>query len=761
MESVFKVIPAFITERGQAGPGCCPMARALVGSGPLSRTSRRCGIGFRSRRWNSQAWTLARCAAIWLSIFFALFCVASTLADEAQPQAKPAQLKISGYGILGDLRLKKMLRILQEGKTKPLLFDANYVEDSALLLVSRLNDEGYLKPVIQARLTLADGRKVSYSWDEPVEEPLPRPLEVRKLRFKIKKGVLYHFNDLEISGLTVIPEKKARGYFIETGGLFALKQNRIYSPDRFKRSLGNLADELQRMGFQNASVSTTNLGVDRRSGKVNVLVQVYEGPRFVVRSVRQEVLVGTNSTLPEVRTNYPGQPYSKIWEQDFAQGIRTNYYRRGYPDTAVALRTVAQKAVTNEVQMDLQAIVKTGGRIRVGDVSFTGNRRTKEAVLERRVSLREGDWLDRVKAEQGRYRLSRLGIFNSVELKYEPVDAKTRNVTYQLNEGKQLDVSLLFGYGSYELLRAGVQLDQYNVLGRAHHQRLKLVQSFKSSNADYTYTMPEFFGENMDVFIDGSGLRREEVSFTRLEYGGGAGLRKYFPNSHTDVSTRYNYQILEAQGADTSLADVGLKNSRAAAIISDINHDRRDNPLYPRRGYKTYLSFELASDYLGGDVNYQRLDLSGSWHLALGDAQWMHFGLSHGLVTTIGSTSDDLPFNRRFFPGGENSIRGFQEGEAAPRNAEGKIIGAETYLLGNLEFEQGLTPKWSIVVFGDAVGFAQRIQNYPMDEALFSVGGGLRWKTFIGPVRIEYGYNLNPRRHDPTGTLHFSLGFPF
>jgi Outer membrane protein/protective antigen OMA87 len=413
------------------------------------------------------------------------------------------------------------------------------------------------------------------------------------------------------------------------------------------------------------------------------------------------------------------------------------------------------------VVVDMRAIVRTGPQIHVRDVMFTGNHRTRDEVLERRLPLDEGDLLDRIRAERGRYRLSRLGVFDSVELKYENVDEHTRDVLYQLEEGKQIDVSLLFGWGSYELLRGGVQLDQYNVWGRAHHQRLKVIQSFKSSSADYMYTMPEFFGENMDVFVTADGLRREEVSFTRLEYGGGAGVRKYFRHLRTDVSTRYSYQVLEAQGADADLEEVGLQNSRAAAIITDVNHDRRDNPLYPRKGYKVFANLELASDYLGGDVNYQRLDLSSAWHWPVSDSQWVHFGLSHGLVGTIGDTADDLPFNKRFFPGGENSIRGYKEGEAAPRNAEGKVIGAETYLLGNLEFEQGITPTWSLVGFVDAVGFAQRLQAYPADEVLVSVGIGIRWKTFIGPVRVEYGHNLNPRSHDPSGTLHFSLGFPF
>jgi outer membrane protein assembly factor BamA len=48
-----------------------------------------------------------------------------------------------------------------------------------------------------------------------------------------------------------------------------------------------------------------------------------------------------------------------------------------------------------------------------------------------------------------------------------------------------------------------------------------------------------------------------------------------------------------------------------------------------------------------------------------------------------------------------------------------------------------------------------------MDTSLFSTGGGVKFRTFIGPLRVEYGYNLNPRRKDPTGTLQVSLGFPF
>ena len=138
-----------------------------------------------------------------------------------------------------------------------------------------------------------------------------------------------------------------------------------------------------------------------------------------------------------------------------------------------------------------------------------------------------------------------------------------------------------------------------------------------------------------------------------------------------------------------------------------------------------------------------------------------HLGLAHGFVTAATTPARDLPVTKRFFPGGDSSIRGFQFGEAAPYDDEGELVGAETYTLANFEFEQGLTPSWSLVFFVDSLGMARELDSYPGDEWLFSAGVGLRWKTIIGPVRLEYGHNLNPRESDPSGTVHVSIGFPF
>jgi outer membrane translocation and assembly module TamA len=161
-------------------------------------------------------------------------------------------------------------------------------------------------------------------------------------------------------------------------------------------------------------------------------------------------------------------------------------------------------------------------------------------------------------------------------------------------------------------------------------------------------------------------------------------------------------------------------------------------------------------------VDYQQLQVSASYHAGAGPGRWLHLGAAHAVVATLGSPNDtQLPVNVRFFPGGENSIRGYRSGEAAPRSANGQLIGAKSYTFLSIELEQALTPKWSLVAFSDSLGTAARLADYPFSERLYSVGLGVRYQTIVGPIRLEYGRNLNPRPHDPLGTLQVSVGFPF
>jgi outer membrane translocation and assembly module TamA len=319
---------------------------------------------------------------------------------------------------------------------------------------------------------------------------------------------------------------------------------------------------------------------------------------------------------------------------------------------------------------------------------------------------------------------------------------------------------MLFSFGTYELLRVGFDIEQHNIWGRAHNARFRVSQSFKTTSADYLYTVPQFIGEDVNAFFTGSALRRQEIDFRREEYGGGIGVQKLFRPIATDASTRFNYQLLQASQINVN-TNYGLRTAQASGFAFDVKHDKRDNPLYPHSGYKFFVNGEVATDALGGEVNFQRFDASASYHFGIGGGRWLHFGVEHAAVFTQRGPALDLPFNKRFFPGGENSIRGYTEGQASSRDPSGTLVGSECFLLGTAEVEQELTPKLSLVGFVDSIGIAASISEYPFNQVLTSIGLGLGYRTIIGPVRLEYGYNLDPRPQDPTGTVQFSVGFPF
>lgn len=692
----------------------------------------------------------------WLILFLAL--VFSAPAAEKPTAAK---IQFSGYGILGNRLLKKLVRTVQEEDMKKELVDANFIENAALVILSRMRDDGLLQPTIVADMQLADGRRFAMRWRTTVDPPLPRPLSAHTVHFKVYEGRRFYFDELTFTGLTVLSEKQARSFFIETDALIPLKANRIFTPGRLKRGIATLTEMLERSGFQEAAVASADVQQNDLTGAVKVRITVKEGPLHIARSVRLETFVLATNQPIYTQVIEPKQPFTQLWLQDLVQTLKATNYHAGYPDTLVEVKTIRREPVTNAIHLDFLATVHTGTQIEAGRIRFLGHKETKQGIMADRVPLHSGDLLNPAKAEKGRSRLARLGIFDSVQLRYDTVDHDTRDVIYEVKEGKGLNLNLLFGYGSYELLRGGVELEKKNVWGRGHHARLRAIQSFKSTRGDLLYTMPQFIGEEIDLFLNGFGLIREEIDFTRKEYGGGFGGLKHFEAISSDLSIRYNYQVLRAADAPAGVTRRSAENPGVGALIADLRHDRRDSPIYPTRGYKIFTTFESASEYLAGDVDYQRLELAASYHRPIGSGRFLSLGLSHGLIAPMDSATEDIPFNKRFFPGGEYSIRGYQDGEAAPRNANGDIIGAETYLFGSLEFEQALTPKWALVLFADAVGFARDFADYPANEALYTIGAGLRWKSIVGPVRLEYGYNLNPRADDPIGTLHFSLGFPF
>jgi outer membrane protein assembly factor BamA len=377
------------------------------------------------------------------------------------------------------------------------------------------------------------------------------------------------------------------------------------------------------------------------------------------------------------------------------------------------------------------------------------------------MELSPGAPLNPLSLERSRYRISRLGIFDAVDLRYEPPDGAERTPVFTLRELPFYETSLLFGYGSYEQLRGGLEHRQLNIFGLGHQSTLQFIHSAKTSSGDYIYAVPELFGETLDGTAKVFGLQRKEIAFVRQEFGLTLSLKRALRGIGGDATVGYTFKALRNRDNSLSTRETDESQVNVATVNFGITGDQRDNRLRPRRGYHWSAQVEAARPQWGGQATYERYELSGAYHTGWGGGRWIHVGLSHGVITTLGTDDQGLPVNVRFYPGGDNSIRGYQRGEAAPRGADGLFLGAKSFLLGNLELEQALTANWSVVAFGDALGTAATLRDYPFNERLYSAGLGIRYQTIIGPLRLEYARNINPRPADPPATWHFSMGYPF
>jgi hypothetical protein len=227
-----------------------------------------------------------------------------------------AELHVRGLGWFGNRTAEQRLKLLLGNRAGATL-DANIIEDAAIVLVSTLTDDGYLKPELTVEAVLTDGRTVSHPLDARLEQPLPRPLTTTAATLHIDRGRQFTLREISFTGLIVVTEKKARALFVSEGRLIPLASERIYSPGRLRRSLGNLTELLHQLGYADAIVTATGTQIDQTTGQVHVRVVVQEGRQWLVQAL-QYVVAGGGEAPTGLADQRLGRPWNSFWRQDVA-----------------------------------------------------------------------------------------------------------------------------------------------------------------------------------------------------------------------------------------------------------------------------------------------------------------------------------------------------------------------------------------------------------------------------------------------------------
>lgn len=689
-----------------------------------------------------------------------LWCCGVIVGHGLAKEPPLASLHVTGMGWWRDRELQISLqRLLGDARGETMA--ANTIEDAVFLVGSAVQADGFMRAAITLEVTSDEGIDSKYAFDAKLTPVIPVSLRAREIVLRVNPGVRFYVSLITLAGLRAIDEAKARSYWGGGATRWKSKASRAYTPARMVRAMDGVEAELKELGFALAEVRAGAVHLDEATGAVDVSVLVTEGERWRISAVRINGAEQVDLIVPGLDA-YLGRPWTELLQQALAGDVRKALFALGYADARVRATWVLGEIDQGRRDVAIAVEVTPGERVLLGAVRFEGAQHVREEILRQRVRVKPEDPLNPIELEQARFRLARLGVFEKVELNYDPATGPVRSPVFTVAEGRNMEASLLFGYGTYEQARGGVELRQFNLLERAHQGRLRLVQSMKSTRGDYTYTVPEIWGEAVDGTAKIFGLQRDELSFVRQEYGANATLS--FPVGRTGANATVGYTFQSLRIRDNQLASSRVDESEVvvASVDLGLTRDRRDNPLRPRRGSRWYAQVEAAGHELGGEAEFQRIEFGGSVHAPWGDDRWLHASFSHGVITTWGTSDQHLPVNKRFFPGGGNSIRGYREGEAAPRGGAGRFVGAKGFTVVSLDLEQALSDTWSVTVFGDGLATAAELRSYPISgDRLCSAGLGVRYQTLIGPIRIEYGRNLAPRVGDPGGTWQLSVGATF
>lgn len=434
--------------------------------------------------------------------------------------------------------------------------------------------------------------------------------------------------------------------------------------------------------------------------------------------------------------------------------VRDIYMDEGY--AYAQLRPITK---VKDTTVDLRLDIKKGSPVYIDKIYIKGNTKTRDKVIRRELKLQETDLFSSTAIKRSRDKLNRLGYFSQADI--EPVPGKAGKIDLVIKAEEKPTGALSFGlaYSSTDKLMGTLDVSENNLMGLGLKARVNTEYGKKRKSYTIEFVEPWLFDYPISLGVKLYNQERELLYYTKSSRGGSISVsyplfeevRHYISYSYDevlkldDIDPSYEYLLSE------DVKDGGVTSS----IINTIYRDTTNDYYRPTRGSNASISIEYAG--LGGDYHFTRTTAKAAKFFPIYKDK-VALMLKARWGTINGSKGDEVPIHERFNLGGMNTIRGFKYGEVGPRDDVGNVIGGRRMAIFNTEitFPIGGVPGLSGLIFFDA----GNAYNRSMDLTYLkkSYGGGFRWVTPMGPLRLEYGKVINPEDYESSGGWDFSIG---
>ncbi len=548
-----------------------------------------------------------------------------------------------------------------------------------------------------------------------------------------------------------------------------------FNEDAFEGDLDKIKAFYENSGYLDIKLEP-DLKYDEQGGSLWINVKVDEGKKYLVNTLTiTGFAVIPEKTLRKALRMTVGKAFSQEGLRNDADAMQGLYFEKGYIYATIKPESSINPETNN---IDIKYSIVENELTFVGRIEIKGNVRTKDKVIRRELRLRPGQAFDGKKLQRSKERLYNLGYFEDITFDTEKsTEPDKANLIVDVKETKTGEFSFGGGFSTVDKLVGFVQVTQRNFdllnfpTFTGGGQQLAIRAEIGTVRRDYqvSFTEPWVFDYPYLFGFDAyqtTHLKAEDIGYGYSEkrVGGDVRLGKEFDdNDRADLTYRLE-SIRIADVDSNALQD--LQKEQGTNLISSLSlgltRDMRDSTLSPTKGHLLFGSVEGAGGPLSGDKNYVKYYGSASFYFSFFEKQVLQLTARAGAVGAFGNSSE-VPIYERFFAGGADSIRGYKERGIGPKDpSTNSPLGGNAMLIGNAEYVFPVVEFLKGAVFTDVGNVWQREGDFGNGGYKYSAGAGIRVKTPVGPIKLDYGY---PLKVDPgekkVGRFHFSMSRAF
>jgi outer membrane protein insertion porin family len=527
-----------------------------------------------------------------------------------------------------------------------------------------------------------------------------------------------------------------------------------FSEEDVETGLSYLRQELNAQGYWAGEVAIANRLTDPASGAVEISIDVRPGPLYGISEAK--IMSRDGRGVPEAEAAvkpYVGKAATTGNLNAMRLAVEELFVSSGYPDAKISMgRTLAASRFVPEFTIDL------GNRVRLNRIEIEGLVQTNPKRIEARLNPLEGGWYDEAAMNKRLRDFLATGAFSSARLETREVEGDRIDATLHLEEARAKEISLAAGFDSYLGALLRTTYTDRNLMGQLIGFSTGFEFSSRGVLGETRVTDPWFMGTDVAASARVYALVYGREGYTSLETGlEGTGTWEFGDHYKVEALAGFSFVNLNEDGLPASELGETVYGQPRLRVTQTL--DYRDSAVLPRSGWHLAAPLEIGSAMGDLSTSYVRAELSGAWYHTFENEYQIVLGGAYGVLMPSGE-GEDLPINLRLFNGGAHSVRSFPERELGPA-VDDYPTGGEGMWHANAELIRKLTASLKAVCFVDAGSLSREFDQLGFGGVELAIGLGLRLDLPIGPVRLEYGYNLTRDPGDPVGTLHFAIGVAF